>query len=110
MVIVDADDRIVAILAGHPDDPLWIPVINDGFEYMKDIGDSGVKEKKFKPDDVNHRRGEFVAFASGVSFGGGQRVHMHQVAMSVLNITDDKEDPRQPSTQQGSARDPRQVA
>jgi hypothetical protein len=35
----------------------------------------GIQLGVFKSEDLEHRRGSFLAVASGVSFGGGQTVY-----------------------------------
>lgn len=73
-VILDAEDRIVTVLAGRPKDPDWDVVVLDALKAMDEVQQFGESKDNFKPPDVSHRRGDFVALAAGVSYGGGQRV------------------------------------
>lgn len=74
MLLVDDANNIVVVLAGRPDDPDWDNVVAEGVRVMGEIRRAGHKSGVWKPDDMSGRRGDFVAIASGVSFGGGQRV------------------------------------
>ena len=70
-LLLDAERRIVAVLAGHPYDPGWPKVQEDVFHVLQgaamELGVNKVKE---------HRRGTFVTLAHGLSFGGGQEVYL----------------------------------
>lgn len=74
MLLVDDANNIIVILAGRPDDPDWDAVVAEGVRVMEEIRRAGHKGGVWKPNDMSGRRGNFVAVASGVSFGGGQRV------------------------------------
>ncbi|KAF8963380.1 hypothetical protein BDZ97DRAFT_1661711, partial [Flammula alnicola] len=72
--ILDASGRIVGVLVGHPNDPLWDLVINDASEAMTKVQELGLQQDAFTENHLNHRRGDFLALPVGVSFGGGQSV------------------------------------
>lgn len=44
---------------------------------MTEVQEVGLEEDCFTDKFLSHRRGEFVAFPVGVSFGGGQKVCLH---------------------------------
>ncbi|KAH7918686.1 hypothetical protein BV22DRAFT_993901, partial [Leucogyrophana mollusca] len=69
-VIVDAEDRILAVLAGRPDDPTWDDVVEDATKALHEAGLAA----KIPVKKRRHRRGEYPALAAGVSYGGGQTV------------------------------------
>lgn len=69
-------------------------MIDGGFVDMVEIGNEA--RTTMKPDALDHRRGEFVALATGVSYGGGQRVCHQYLFLRIsaeINI-----DPRQLGT------------
>ena len=74
-LILDKEDQIIAILAGQPDDPLWKDKVNSAAEVMQEAECLGADLDLFTKENLHHRRGEFLALPSGVSFGGGQTVH-----------------------------------
>lgn len=86
MLLVDDETNIVVILAGRPDDPNWDSVIAEGVRVMEEVRRAGHRGGVWKPADVSGRRGDFVAVASGVSFGGGQRVRVPWVIIFVLSM------------------------
>ena len=73
-LILDKEDRIIAVLAGQPDDPLWKDMVNSAAEVMQEAERLGADLDLFTEENLHHRRGEFLALPSGVSFGGGQTV------------------------------------
>ena len=72
--LVDSSDRIIVVLAGRPKDPTWDHVVAGASAAMEGVRKAGQKSGSFRDKDLSHRRGEFVALAAGVSFGGGQTV------------------------------------
>jgi hypothetical protein len=72
--IVDSKDRIIAVLVGQPNDPTWDQAILDATMAMESAQEEGQEEGCFTEKFLSHRRGEFLAFPVGVSFGGGQKV------------------------------------
>lgn len=64
-------------LPGCPDDSDWGQVIKDAEQAMSQVREEGLKKKNFHAKDLHSRRGDFVALATGVSFGGGQQVRTH---------------------------------
>jgi hypothetical protein len=64
--IIDRDGRLVAILAGHPDDKTWSDVSSQAAKALENARQS-CSIKKNDP-----RRGIFSALQCGVSYGGGQ--------------------------------------
>ncbi|KIM79960.1 hypothetical protein PILCRDRAFT_9849, partial [Piloderma croceum F 1598] len=75
--IVDGQDRIIAALAGQPNDPQWDGVSDGAADAVRNAGEAC----SFTPNQGKHRRGPFPALATGVSFGGGQQ------ASNLLNST-----------------------
>lgn len=69
--IVDSDKRVIGILGGEPRDPNWK---NEVTTPLTEAFREGAKAALFTSDQKNHRRGNFAALASGISYGGGQRV------------------------------------
>jgi hypothetical protein len=68
--IIDGQDRIIAALAGQPNDPGWDGVAGDAAEDIRVAGEAC----NFTAKQARHRRGPFSALAEGVLFGGGQQV------------------------------------
>lgn len=66
---MDGDSVIFAVLGGTPRDNGWGEVAADAAKAVEEASqkvDAGAK-------NVNHHRGNFPAFAAGISHGGGQR-------------------------------------
>jgi hypothetical protein len=59
---------------GQPDDPLWKDVANAATEVMQEAERLGADLDLFTEKSLHHRRGEFLALPTGISFGGGQKV------------------------------------
>ena len=74
--ILDCKQRIIAVLVGQPNDPTWDQVAHDAAAVMEEVREAGEEEECFSEKFLSHRRGEFVAFPVGVSFGGGQKVRV----------------------------------
>jgi hypothetical protein len=69
-LIGDAENRCFIILAGRPTGSHWKQDMIEAACVLTQAHIDGV----FGHNDLKHCRGNFLAFASGVSFGGGQRV------------------------------------
>ena len=75
-LILDKKERIVAVLVGQPDDPLWGGTVDAAAEVMREVERCGAGMDLFTEKTLHHRRGEFLAIPAGVSFGGGQTVRI----------------------------------
>jgi hypothetical protein len=73
-LILDKEEQIIAVLVGQPDDPQWRDTINAAAEVMQEVERLGASMDLFPEKSLHHRRGEFLAIPTGVSFGGGQTV------------------------------------
>ncbi|TFK64366.1 hypothetical protein BDN72DRAFT_774653, partial [Pluteus cervinus] len=82
--ILDANGRIVGALAGRPRNSGWDDVLGNACEVLRNIRLVGDVANCFGPNDIDHRRGRFLAVPVGVSFGGGQKVKMNEVIASAL--------------------------
>jgi hypothetical protein len=69
--ILDANDRLLAILAGQPNDPKWRIEVHEPFleALLK-----ARSECAFTEEECLHKRGVHATLPGGISFGGGQRV------------------------------------
>lgn len=77
-LIVDTKGRIMAILVGCPADGAWSETIDRMGSALNRTRVEGIASGAFSSEHSEHRRGKFLAVASGVSFGGGQMVsRMH---------------------------------
>jgi hypothetical protein len=63
---------VIGVCAGHPDDPTWDKMHQDGASELNDAR----KHCAFPPGSLQHRQGKFPALARGASFGGGQSVRL----------------------------------
>lgn len=72
-VLLDIKGRVIASLAGRPNDPSWDSAIKQAEAAMVGQRQQGEKGGTFSGGS-SHRRGCFTALACGVSFGGGQVV------------------------------------
>jgi hypothetical protein len=71
--ILNAVGQVIAILAGRPkgeDDKTWQALHDDAYNAME----TARGKVSFTKKQLSHRRGEFSALVTGVSFGGGQKV------------------------------------
>lgn len=66
----------MTFLAGRPGGPDWDGVSSRSSEALQRMRLLGVESGVFSSDDLDHRCGNFLAIASGVSFGGGQMVYL----------------------------------
>ena len=73
-LILDKEDRIIAVLEGQPGDPLWKDVAHVATEVMLEAERLSADLDLFTEKSLHHRQGEFLALPAGVSFGGGQTV------------------------------------
>jgi len=64
----------VAVLVGQPSDPTWKDAVEEAAAAMQEVAHEGILEGHIGDKYLSHRRGEFVALPTGVSFGGGQTV------------------------------------
>lgn len=71
MLVLDTEDRVIAVLLGMPDDPEWPKVVDDA---VKAMAYARRKARQFGWSPAVHRRGIYFALTTGVSFGGGQKV------------------------------------
>ncbi|KJA18009.1 hypothetical protein HYPSUDRAFT_145652, partial [Hypholoma sublateritium FD-334 SS-4] len=67
--IVDRDGRVIAVLAGHPNDVDWGTVQRTAHSAIL----SAKTRTRFMKKATRHRRGDYPAAAVGISFGGGQK-------------------------------------
>ncbi|KAJ7666307.1 hypothetical protein B0H17DRAFT_898850, partial [Mycena rosella] len=68
--IVDEQGRIVAVLLGRPEDPDWDYVVRQAFKAMRHARCRARAAGMWTA--FSHRRGNYLALTTGVSFGGGQ--------------------------------------
>ena len=68
--IVDKDGRIIAVLAGSPNDADWASVHRSAYAALQ----TARRRCRFPKKTTTHRRGNFPALSAGISFGGGQKV------------------------------------
>ncbi|KAI9058718.1 hypothetical protein FKP32DRAFT_1680442 [Trametes sanguinea] len=66
--LLDRDGRVIALLAGHPQDPQWGATVEAANCAMEEA----YRDCTFTREDKVHRRGTFATLARGVSFGGGR--------------------------------------
>ncbi|KAI0665779.1 hypothetical protein C8Q78DRAFT_1072795 [Trametes maxima] len=68
--VLDGQGRVIAVLAGQPEDPSWSKVIEQANAAMR------TARSKCTIDAAHHvhRRGVFATLARGFSFGGGRKV------------------------------------
>ncbi|KIY45322.1 hypothetical protein FISHEDRAFT_27671, partial [Fistulina hepatica ATCC 64428] len=67
--IADSNDRVVVVLAGHPDDPTWDAVHTSAAEELEK---ARARVRWPKGGRKQGKRGNFHALQSGITFGGGQ--------------------------------------
>lgn len=68
-LLADDADYGIVILAGQPKG--WGEVIKGATKALAEVREESNREGVFAASDSDHRRGNFLAIASGVSFGGG---------------------------------------
>lgn len=73
--IVDPKGRMLAILAGRPDDVNWEQdVLIPATALLEEIREEGDACGAWSKKQLDARRGDFVSITTGVSYGGGQDV------------------------------------
>ncbi|KAJ7028795.1 hypothetical protein C8F04DRAFT_924844, partial [Mycena alexandri] len=80
--IVDVHGRIIAVLAGRPDDPSYVAAIQEAYAAMEEER----KRAKFPATMRHHRRGAFPPLNTGFGYSKGQRVpsRMHNGEHSAI--------------------------
>ncbi|PPR00627.1 hypothetical protein CVT26_012211 [Gymnopilus dilepis] len=68
LIVADRDGRVIAILAGRPDDPSWEAVQREAAELLEEARKTCTVPQKSQ----HHRRGAFTTLRCGFSHGGGQ--------------------------------------
>jgi hypothetical protein len=80
---VDGDGHIIVSLQGRP--PL--PAAGERDTWMEDVVKPAYDELAAAAEDFGpgeaHCRGDFKAVATGISFGGGQRVGSHALTQTL---------------------------
>lgn len=73
--LLDSADRVFAVLVGRPKSEDWPEVERDICAAL-DRARQGLSGSQAAPDRAPplHRRGDFLPLASGISYGGGQKV------------------------------------
>ena len=71
--ILTAKRRLIALLAGHPEDTGWGTVK----EKAADALEQARRDCTMPLKKRSHRRGQFYALACGISHGGGQKAPMN---------------------------------
>lgn len=68
--LTDGGERVIGVVSSGPDDPTWKAACARAVERIEEAKDM------IKAPAANwwHRRGDFLAMAYGVSYGGGQKV------------------------------------
>lgn len=74
--ITDDEDRVIAVLAGCPDDAEWQQVHEEAAEALESSRDK-LKKPSEKVLENRERRGHFPQEAVGESMGGGQKVESY---------------------------------
>ncbi|TFK70210.1 hypothetical protein BDN72DRAFT_766924, partial [Pluteus cervinus] len=72
--ILDSEGRIIGALVGRPSHPGWEDAKRDACDALRHIRLESEAGGCFGPDDLDHRRGRFLALPVGISYGGGQMV------------------------------------
>ncbi len=70
--VVDRDGRVVVVVVGQPNDADWPSVRKSALAALL----SARKRCRFSKKMCMHRRGQFPALSTGISFGGGQQVRI----------------------------------
>lgn len=74
------------VLAGRPDDPSYVAAADAAAHLMYEES----SRAGFSASEAHHRRGDFPALATGISYGQGQKVptnlvnHRHALLLSRL--------------------------
>ncbi len=67
-VVLDREGRLLLVLAGHPNDPTWGPMVQDAARSARAARERCV----FDEDHLHHRRGDYPTLGYGISYGGGR--------------------------------------
>ena len=68
--ITDTEGRVFALCASMPKDvSSWAGDMAEGVEALE----TARRDCDLKPEEVNHRRGDYMCLRTGVSIGGGQQ-------------------------------------
>lgn len=73
-MIVDKHGRICVAFVAKLKDPTWMTAITGAARVIAHLREECLRLGLVKKEDLDHRRGKFLAIACGVSFGGGQTV------------------------------------
>ncbi|KAJ7088016.1 hypothetical protein B0H15DRAFT_780882 [Mycena belliarum] len=68
--LVDKEGRIIAVLGGRPNDPSYLGLTQEAARHLE----TARTDIKFKPEQIDGRRGSFFSLSYGISYGGGQQV------------------------------------
>jgi hypothetical protein len=78
--ITDSKMRVIAVAAGSPaQDPTWVGTHKGAAQVIDESRD----KLSFSPKDVFHRRCDDPSKAVGASFGGGQKVSLHLLQLTL---------------------------
>lgn len=86
--LVDKKRRMLSILAGHPNDPMWQQdVVKPAATLFDEIRIKGDSCDGWSTKQQDARRGDFISLTSGVSYGGGQQVRRYPLAAHAVADT-----------------------
>ena len=94
LLVTDEDDRIIVFGAGPPNAADWDAVVA---QFLVDLDEAASKLKHPKRSD---RRGNYHTIATGISYGGGQRVRFILYVAELHMLTTDNTATRQLTAQQ----------
>jgi hypothetical protein len=78
--ITDSKTRVIAVAAGSPaQDPMWVGTHKGAAQVI----DESREKLSFSPKDVFHRCCNDPLKAVGASFGGGQKVSLHLLQLTL---------------------------
>jgi hypothetical protein len=86
MVILDADNCIIAVLAGRPggDWGIVMKAVEDAFDCARN---KGYEQNVFTPGKLADRRRDFPKLFTGFSFGNGQLVRIPHRHLTMLSVS-----------------------
>lgn len=74
-MFIDESDCIAAVMLGPPSNlSEWQHVHDKAVAELNKAREAGVESSVLKEKDLNHWRGNFVAFTAGISYGNGHMV------------------------------------
>lgn len=82
--VVDSAGRIFMVLAGRPDYPSYVAAADTAADLLYHES----RKADFSVSEAHHRRGNFPALATGVSYGQGQTMPtnlVHETHASLLS-------------------------